>query len=292
MVDFMLRFFKKHFLIMFFSIFFMALIILFFFLFFLVGRVEQSKIVSPLSFYGTEGRIMLGHDSRTYVKVDEISPFLKKATIAMEDKRFYQHWGIDFRATFRALKRNIECFCIKEGGSTITQQLARNLYLDNTKTISRKVREIFISLYLELIYSKEEILEFYLNNAYFGDEFPNNKRFSKPIFGVEDASIYYFNKSSKYLDLAESSALVSLMGNPRFFNPERNFEKFKSRQKLVLKKMKNQNIISDEEYFDSLNRNLIFVKREQSSIYIIEEVYPKLDYFGFYSFLFFCKKLS
>lgn len=178
---------------------------------------------------------------QSYVQLDDISPYLTKAFISIEDKRFYKHHGVDIIRMGGAVLKNLKSNKLSEGASTITQQYVRNLYLTTEKTWKRKINEILISLNIEKNYSKNEILEGYLNSIYF----------DHGIYGVEDASIYYFNKHAKDLTLEEAAAIASIPKGPTLYSPIKNPENNKERRNLILKEMLNDGLITNEEYEES-----------------------------------------
>src|SRR5699024_767430 len=148
-------------------------------------------------------------DKRKYVSLDHINDQLIKATIAVEDKHFYAHYGFDIKRIVRAFLKNIHTGSLKEGASTITQQYARNLYLTHDKTWQRKIKEAFYTIRLEMFYSKKDIVEGYLNTIYYGHG----------AYGVENASLYYFDKNTTNLSLAEMSLLVGIPKGPTYYSP-------------------------------------------------------------------------
>lgn len=178
---------------------------------------------------------LITKENRIPVPLVNISPYMKNAIIAVEDSRFYRHHGIDLEGLLRAMYRNIKAGRVVEGGSTITQQLAKNLFLDPRRTIGRKFEEMLLAIQLESKYTKDEILEMYLNEIYFGEG----------AYGIEAASRLYFNKSARDLGLAESAMLAGIPRGPSIYNPIRNFEAAKSRQAIVLSRMKELNMISE-----------------------------------------------
>ena len=181
-----------------------------------------------------------------FVEYDEISPNLIKAVIAMEDNRFYSHYGIDIRAILRALYVNVTNLSYKQGGSTITQQLAKITFLNSEKSILRKIKELFITIKLEILLEKEEILSLYLNRAYFGSG----------NYGVKSASNSYFYKNPKDLNIYESAILVSALKAPTRLNMIASPISTKKRALLVLNKMLNLDFISELEFkreFKNLN---------------------------------------
>lgn len=188
------------------------------------------------------------NDLSNYVNLEQISPYFQSAIIASEDQRFYSHNGLDYRRIVASLIDNIKNQKIVAGGSTITQQLARTIYLNNEKSITRKLKEAIIARKIELSYSKEQILEAYLNCIYFGHN----------IYGIEEASNYFFNKKPNQLTLGESALLAGIISSPSHFSPDVDIEKSLAKQKQVLKKMLNQNKISAQEYDSAINENLKF----------------------------------
>lgn len=175
---------------------------------------------------------------QSYVKLDDISNNLINAFISIEDKRFFNHHGIDVVRMGGALFKNIKTKGIVEGASTITQQYVKNLYLTNEKTWKRKINEILIAMNLEKNYSKEQILEGYLNSIYF----------DHGIYGVEDASIFYFGKHANELTLVEAATIASIPKGPSLYSPIKNPNNNWERRNLILYELLNDNLISQEEY--------------------------------------------
>lgn len=220
-------------------------ILLFFFVFFILvyfGIYLYAKESAKLSIEGANGYYIYGSDgeniqssSRDWASLSDISPNLINATVSTEDKNFYHHHGFDILRIMRALMINAKNKSNSQGASTITQQLSKNLFLNFDKTWSRKMREAFITMRLESHYSKDEILEGYLNTINYGG-----------IFGIENASMYYFGKSSSDLSLGEASILAGIPKNPSKYSPLLNFDEAKKRQKIILNSMvKNKYITSD-----------------------------------------------
>lgn len=181
--------------------------------------------------------IAVSQENRIPVPLDEVSVYMRQAIVAIEDARFYQHHGIDPVGLARALYRNIRAGRVVEGGSTISQQLAKNLYLDPRRTVGRKLEEMVLTIQLERKYTKDEILELYLNQIYFGEG----------AYGVEAAARRYFNKSAKDLGLAESAMLAGVPRAPSLYNPSRDLEAAKTRQAAVLDRMAELGLISGEQ---------------------------------------------
>lgn len=180
---------------------------------------------------------------------DEIMSHTKNAFIAIEDKRFYKHNGIDYRGLLRASFNNLKSLSFKEGASTITQQLIKNTHLSNEKTLKRKIAEIKLAKQLEKKLSKEEIIRTYLNTIYFGDG----------CYGISSAAKHYFNKKTSELDINESAALAGIIKAPSNYSPFSNYKKCNERKNIVLKEMYSQNYISKEEYENNSSKNITLV---------------------------------
>jgi len=179
--------------------------------------------------YASNGELIasLYRENRDTVPLDEIPAALQRAVIAIEDERFYQHRGVDVRGTARALWRNLLARELREGGSTITQQLARSVFLTQKRQFSRKLAEMMLAVEIERRLTKAEILERYLNQVYFG----------QGAYGVEMAARVYFGKRAKDLSLAESALLAGLIRAPNIYSPHQNPELAKARQRVVLERM-------------------------------------------------------
>lgn len=173
-----------------------------------------------------------------YLSYDEIPLDVCAAIVSIEDKKFYQHSGIDIKAIARAAKAAIENGEVTQGGSTITQQLARTVFLTQDKTWQRKVEEIFIATELEKKYSKTDILEFYLNNIYFGNGY----------YGIQAASIGYFNTEVKNLDLSQIAFLCAIPNNPTLYDPLTNMENTLGRRDRILANMYEDGKITESAY--------------------------------------------
>ena len=186
-------------------------------------------------------------ESRRPVSLSAISPFLQNAVIASEDARFYSHIGIDIRAIGRALLANLRERRFAQGGSTITQQLAKNFFLSPQKTIGRKLREAELALILEMRYSKQQILEMYLNKIYFGQEG------FRGIYGIEEAAGFYFSKPAKDISLAEAALLAGIIRSPNGYSPVRNPKAAKERRNAVLARMRQLEMIREDEFHKAAN---------------------------------------
>ncbi len=178
-----------------------------------------------------------GGVNRQIVKLADISPWLVKATLAVEDRRFYEHAGVDIRGLARAAWVDVRHMSKQQGASTLTQQLARNLYLSHERTWTRKLKEAWYAARLEQKYSKEEILELYLNQIYYGHG----------AYGAEAASRLYFGKSAKELTIAESALLAGIPKGPRYYSPHLHPADAKARRHKVLEAMRETGQITKEQ---------------------------------------------
>lgn len=173
----------------------------------------------------------------SWVPLDRIPKDFRNAVIAIEDSRFYSHDGVDLQGVARAILVNLKEGDFVEGGSTITQQLAKNLFLTQDKTIARKVEELLIAIRLEELYRKDQILEMYLNQIYFGHG----------SYGVEKASNKIFGKKVSELDLAESTILAGIIKGPGIYSPLLDEDKALDRQAIVLQRMVDKGFITPQE---------------------------------------------
>lgn len=199
-----------------------------------ITREESSSV------YDRDGnllKVLYITEQRLYVPLKDISKAAQNAIVASEDERFFLHEGVDLRAVLRAVYVNFLSGDLSEGGSTITQQLARNVFLGQEKTFTRKLKEMILSLRIESVYKKSEILEMYLNQCYFGEG----------CYGVETAARKYFNTQASELDIAQSSILAAVLPSPSTLNIYNSFDQVKLRQKVVLQKMVANEFITQEE---------------------------------------------
>jgi penicillin-binding protein 1A len=198
-------------------------------------RIGQTSVV-----YGAGGGVLTtiaAEEQNRPVDLEQVSPWLQKATVAIEDRRFYQHQGIDYRGIARALVRDLESGSATEGGSTITQQLARTLYLDREKTMSRKLTEGCIAAAIEQRWTKERILETYLNRVYYGNR----------ATGADSAARTYFSKPPAELTIPEAALLAGLPQAPSQLDPLSNPDAAKARRDLVLQALADTGEITDEQ---------------------------------------------
>ena len=198
------------------------------------GYKMYKDAISEISI---EDKVNEIRNQENYVKIEDISKQYQDAVIAVEDHRFREHNGIDIIALGRAVFNNIKEFSLVEGGSTITQQLAKNMYFSQKKEFTRKVAEVFVAFELEKNYTKDEILELYLNTIYFGDGY----------YGIKSASLGYFDKEPKDLTLYESTILAGIPNAPSVYSLTENPDLAKKRQEKVLNSMVENNMITSEE---------------------------------------------
>jgi penicillin-binding protein 1A len=204
---------------------------------------DVSRLYEPPSqasrIYGANGELIasLFHENRQIVALTEIPPVLRQAILASEDERFFTHRGVDPRGIFRAVWRNIREGEVVEGGSTITMQLARMLFLSQERTINRKLAEVVLAVEIERRLTKEEILERYLNQVYFG----------QGAYGVEMAARVYFGKPVKSITLPEAALLAGVIRAPSIYSPYRNFALAKQQQEIVLARMAAAGHVSTDE---------------------------------------------
>lgn len=192
--------------------------------------------------------------TKKWIKLKNISKPLINATIYSEDKNFYKHNGFDIPRIIKSIFVNIKSNDLTQGASTITQQYARNLFLTFDKTWERKIKEAWYAFKLETQYSKDEILEGYLNTINYGNG----------ILGIENASLYYFNKSAKDLNLAEASMLAGIPKSPNNYSPLNDEKAAKKRQKEILKALVNNNIITKKEMDNTISTKLTYYGKKEN----------------------------
>lgn len=204
-------------------------------------QYQQAVNKSPLT-----PKVEAIQANEDYVPYEGIAPYLLQATVAIEDRRFYAHGGFDVLATGRAFLGTVLGFG-RSGGSTITQQLAKNLYFGYEPSLTRKVSELFVSHDLESAYSKEEILTLYVNIINYGDNH----------IGIKEAAFGYFNTDPMFLTLAQASLLAGLPQSPANYQLSDHYEEAKKRQKQVLQAMVKQKMITKQEMEEAFAQQLI-----------------------------------
>ena len=216
------------------------------------NKIDQA-IATSIEFLDSSNNVINLSDfsgNNSVVCYDNLPQHTIDAFISVEDKRFFDHNGVDYIRILGAIKNNIFNPEQKQGGSTITQQVIKNTQLTSEKTIERKLKEVKLAKQLEKQYSKEQILQLYLNSIYFGNG----------CYGIENASRYYFNKSASELSIAESALLASTINAPSVYDPVSHSEKANERKELVLKLMLNNGKITNEQYKASLSENITIAK--------------------------------
>lgn len=249
------------------------------FLIYLKGHpLPEQNITYTTKFFSKEHQLintMSAGQNRTHLPLDSINKYIVYGTIAIEDHRFYSHFGFDLKGIARAVYINLQNQARSQGASTISQQLARNLYLTHEKTWERKIYEAIYTIQLELHYSKDYILEKYLNQVYYGHG----------CYGVESAAQKFYGKSAADLTLAESAMLVGVPKGPTYYSPFNDYENASNRQKLVLTKMLENGYISEEEYQAAQQEELVFAQDapdSTSSVYYFRDyVLSELETLGF-----------
>jgi penicillin-binding protein 1A len=207
-----------------------------------IGALDAYRPTEALKIYAADGRLLtsLGTERRTVVALDELPPALPAAFIAVEDKRFFEHHGIDYRRFFGAVRANLVERRFAEGFSTITMQLARNVWdekLPSTKSLARKVREMRVALELERTYSKEKLLELYLNQTFLGGS----------LYGVEAAAQNYFGKSAAQLTIPEAALLAGINQSPNLYDPRRHPDRALRRRNVVLNLMRDEGYLTADD---------------------------------------------
>ena len=222
------------------------------------AKLDYNKLIgynSNVSIYDQEDNLISNQSNNIEViKLKNLPSYVKNSFVAIEDKRFYEHHGVDYKGIARALFNNIKSFSFKEGASTITQQLIKNSHLSSDKTFKRKLIELKLAKDLEKKLSKDEILETYLNTIYFGDN----------CYGIKKAANHYFSKNPENLTVGESATLAGIVKSPANFSPTLNYEKSMERKDLVLSAMYSQKYIEKEEYKKYYNEKIEIKSKENS----------------------------
>lgn len=221
-----------------------------------VDKLKNSAV--KYCFYSDDNQLAyteIKGGNADYIEIDKLNEYTLNAFVAVEDKRFYKHNGIDVKRILGATLNNIKAMKVKEGASTISQQLIKNAYLSSDKTLKRKFNEIKLTLQLEKRYSKRQILEKYLNVIYFGGG----------AYGINDASKLYFNKTADKLTLNESCVLAAIIKSPAAYSPKLNYEYSFNRKNLVLKMMFEQGYVSTNEYNLAKNEKIILSQNYENN---------------------------
>ncbi|NCU42085.1 MAG: penicillin-binding protein, partial [Candidatus Moranbacteria bacterium] len=226
-------------------------------------RLHEGSLSQTSILYDRTGKHILyelyGEENRKIIVHENIPDIIRMATLAGEDINFYQHYGVDPRAVLRALRANLKSGGIEEGGSTLTMQLVRNLYLYRAQTFERKIIEALMAFRLETMYTKDEIFDWYLNTVPYGSN----------AYGIQSASEVFFGKDAKDLTLDEASFLAVLPKATTFFSPYgENTSSLKTNQRKILDTMLNENMISFEQYREALSVNTISKVKQKRDIII------------------------
>ena len=208
------------------------------------SMVEDYKPQMATTIYDKNNKVVdtLSVEAREVVKLEDVSPYIKDAFLSIEDKQFYSHHGLNFKGIARAVITTFLKGRATQGGSSITQQLAKNAFLTPEKTFSRKVKEAILTYQIERTYTKDEILERYLNEIYYGSG----------SYGIKNAAEQYFKKDVKDLNIAESALLAGIPNRPTKYDPNRNLENALHRQRIILKEMYDDGKITKEQYDEAL----------------------------------------
>ncbi|XMB86701.1 transglycosylase domain-containing protein [Mycoplasmatota bacterium WC44] len=203
-----------------------------------------------------------------WVTLEEISPFVVDSLLSIEDKNFYSHSGFDSLRIIKAFYTNIVSNNIEEGASTLTQQYVKNMFLTNSQTYRRKIKEFYLAVLIENKYTKNQILEAFLNSVYFGHG----------IYGIENAANFFYNKSANSLTLIESASLISILNGPEIYSPLKELDNNISRTNLILKQMYKDKKIDVETYLDNINvRPMLDVNKDtKSNIFYFQTEITKL----------------
>jgi penicillin-binding protein 1B len=212
-------------------------------------------------------------EERDLVPLKEVSPHLIQAVLAIEDNRFYRHAGVDLKSMARAMWVNLKEGAIVQGGSTLTQQLVKNYFLDPERTVTRKINEILMALMLEMRYSKQEILETYFNEIYWGQSG------TMGVFGVGEAARFYFGKRPSELSLGESALLAGMIKSPNLYSPFIDPERAVARRKIVLDRMRRLDLIRLADYVEAVKEEIpkrVPVERRRTAPYFVDFVRQQL----------------
>ena len=240
-----------------------------------LDAVQNYQPRMPLMIYSSDGKLIgsYGEERRAFTEIKDFPQVLKNAVLAAEDKRFYDHWGVDVIGVGRAIIGNLTSGGVQSGASTITQQVARNFYLTNERTLTRKFNEALLAYKIEQSLTKDQILELYFNQIYLGQR----------AYGFAAASQVYFNKPVQELTLAEASMLAGLPKFPSAANPLVNPKRAKQRQEYILNNMVELGMITPEQKNAAFNEELHYERHvqdiDQTSLYVAEmarqELYEK-----------------
>ncbi|HOD53260.1 MAG TPA: PBP1A family penicillin-binding protein [Candidatus Cloacimonadota bacterium] len=230
-----------------------------------MAEVQSYQVNSGSEVYDCKGKLIhiFAVENRKLTTFDNLPPHLISALLVIEDMNFYNHWGIDIYGLFRAIIVDIITWDFAQGGSTITQQLARNMFLNLDKQLPRKIKEAMLAVLIERNFTKEEILEIYFNKIYFGGG----------IYGIETAAYRYFGKTTKDLTIGEAALLVGMIQRPNYYSPVKKPDKSIQRRNFVLSKLYENGYLTSIQYENALNEKLTlnqhrFVTNSNSNYFI------------------------
>lgn len=226
-----------------------------------LSAFETRKVSQSTKIYDRTGTILLydvnAGSKRTVVPLSAVSPYIQEATIAVEDENFYRHGGVDIKSIFRAILSDLTPGGVREGASTITQQVIKNAVLTSSQTFTRKIEEAILAIKLEHVMTKDQILDTYLNEAPYGGN----------VYGVEEASEMFFGVSASSTDIAESAYLAAVLQAPTYYSPYgSNKSALDARQHLVLSKMKANGFITQNQYSQAMAENVNFLAKNVTGI--------------------------
>ena len=233
-------------------------------------NLQHINLSLPTEIYSSDGERIKILGERHPITLEDIAPYFTKAIIVVEDSRFYRHSGIDHKGLVRALWTNLRQKRIAQGGSTITQQLSKNLFFSFERNWVRKIKELLIAFQLETSFSKGQILQAYCNQIYFGSG----------AYGVEEAAQVYFRKRAKDLTLYQAALLAGLPNSPNNANPFTHYERAMQRTKYVLNRMVSENLISPDEKELALQSDIDLVKPRVESnpnLYFVDQVLEQIE---------------
>ncbi len=231
------------------------------------SELRNFTLRSGSEVYDQNGKMvyLFAFEKRKLVSLKELPPYLVDALIVAEDKHFYHHFGIDIIGNIRAILIDVIRMDFSQGASTITQQMARNMFLTLDKQVSRKMKEVILALRIEREFTKDEILEIYFNKIFWGGQ----------IHGVETAALYYFGKHARDLSIAESASLVAMIQRPNYYSPVKHPDRLLERRNSLLKRMLKAHKITEEDYEIALEAKITSDRssmRQYASDYFIEHI--------------------
>lgn len=242
-------------------VFLLFTILVFLFVYALFNPLPLHK--QQIIIYDQNQQILYQNDRSCALQLEDLDPFISEAIITIEDKRFYQHLGFDPLRIGGALLHNLQNPSTLEGGSSITQQYVKNIYLTNTQSVERKIKELIYAIRLEMHYSKEDILESYINSIYYGHG----------VYGMKEAASFYFDKDVNELTIAETAMLIGIPNGPALYSPYISYTQAKTKRDQILFILYDQDCITKQEYEKAVQEkihlsNQDYKKRSEKSYYV------------------------